>query len=65
MDTSGVSAALSGLASGQTAAAAGILVLKKALDAQAQNAAQLLAALPEPARASNPPGVGGQVDTFA
>ncbi|MCP5267552.1 MAG: YjfB family protein [Zoogloeaceae bacterium] len=39
------------------------LVLKKVLDIEAQNAAQLLQALPQP-QYNNPAGIGGSVDTF-
>ncbi|MCK6404707.1 MAG: YjfB family protein [Rhodocyclaceae bacterium] len=53
------------LSATQTAMAVEIAVLKKSLDLQAQNAAQLLEALPEPARYNNPPELGGAVDTYA
>jgi hypothetical protein len=53
------------LSATQTAMAVEIAVLKKSLDLQAQNAAQLLAALPEPARYNNPPELGAAVDTYA
>lgn len=65
MDLSAVASAASELASRQTGDAASTLVLKKALDIQAQNAAQLLAALPQPAPYNNPPHLGGSVDLFA
>lgn len=57
--------ATNSLSASQTAMAVEIAVLKKSLDLQAQNAAQLLAALPEPVRYNNPPGLGGSVDTYA
>lgn len=53
------------LSATQTAMAVEIAVLKKSLDLQAQNAAQLLEALPEPARYNNPPELGDAVDTYA
>lgn len=65
MDSSSIASAISGLASAQTGTAANIAVLKKALDIQAQNAMQLLEALPQAAPANNPPNLGQGVDTFA
>jgi hypothetical protein len=56
-----VSAALNS-ASGNEAVS--IAVLKKAIDLQAQGAAQLLQALPSPA-VNNPPHLGNRIDTFA
>jgi Putative motility protein len=44
-------------------AAVGIAVLKKAIDLQAQGAAQLLQTLPAPP-AGNPPHLGNHLDTF-
>lgn len=64
MDVGGVgnvSAALSQSSSGDAVA---ILVMKKAMEVQAQSAMQLIAAVPAPA-AVNPPGVGANVNTFA
>ena len=61
---SSVSAAASALSSAQTGDAVGTAVLKKALDLQAQSAAQLLDALPKPAQYNNPPNMGRSVDTF-
>jgi hypothetical protein len=54
----------SAAASGSTADAVNILVLKKALDIQAQGAMTLLQALPQPPLASQGP-VGTKVNTFA
>ncbi len=54
----------SAAASSSTADAVNILVLKKALDIQAQGAMTLLQALPQPALASQGP-VGTKVNTFA
>jgi len=48
----------------QAGDAVAVTVLRKALDIQAQNARQLLEALPQPA-ASNPPNLGNRVDVFA
>lgn len=62
MDSSSLASVVSGLAGAQSGSAAGTLVLKKALDLQAQNAQQLIAALPPP---NNPPNLGKGVDTFA
>lgn len=64
MDTSAVASAVSALASSRTGDAVGTLVLKKALEAQAQNAAQLIEALPQP-QYNRPPHLGGGVDVFA
>jgi hypothetical protein len=50
------------LSQAKTGDAVGTLVLKKALDMQAQNAAQLIAAIPQP---SNPPNLGNSVDVKA
>lgn len=65
MDSSSIAGAVSGLANAQLSSAIGIAVLKKVLDIQAQNAMQLLQALPQPVPASNPPNLGQGVDTFA
>ncbi len=60
---------LSAIGSSQASAgsvkeSADLLVLKKAIDLQAQNAQQLLEALPKP-QYNNPPNMGKSVDTFA
>ncbi len=47
-----------------TGDAVSIAVLKKSLDIQAQNAMQLLQALPSPST-NNPPNLGNSVNTFA
>lgn len=65
MDTSSIASLSSGLASAQNNTAVGIAVLKKMLDIQEQSAMQLIAALPQPQSASNPPNLGNGVDTFA
>lgn len=56
----GLSAVLS---QAQASDAAGIAVLKKAMDIQAQMATQLIQSLPQPA--SNPPNLGNNVDVKA
>lgn len=56
-----VSASLTGAADGGQAT--GVAVLRKALDAQAGSALQLLQALPPVA--SNPPHLGSTIDTRA
>lgn len=64
MDLSAVASAASTLSSQKTGDAVSTLVLKKALDVQQQNAAQLLQALPQP-QYNNPPNMGRGVDVFA
>ena len=56
MDIAGVSSLSSTLAQAKTGDAVGILVLKKAMDLQAQSAMQLIQAL------SNPPNLGNSID---
>jgi hypothetical protein len=51
-------------AQASTGDAIAITILRRALDLQAQSAAQLLAALPQPAPV-NPPNLGRRVDSFA
>ncbi|MBS1144712.1 MAG: hypothetical protein H6R14_2118 [Proteobacteria bacterium] len=60
MDVSSVGGLSSALSQAQTGDAVGMLVLKKAMDIQAQSAMQLLQALPPVA--SNPPNLGNSVD---
>lgn len=62
METGAIASAVAG---GQTGAAVGTAVLRKVLDLQEQNAAQLLAMLPQPASYNNPPNLGQSVNTFA
>jgi len=64
MDVSAVSNAAAALSSQPAGDAVGTLVLKKALDLQAQNAAQLIQSLPQP-QYNNPPNLGHAVDLFA
>lgn len=65
MDVS--SSALNSISSQMTGDAVGLSVLKKALSVQAQGAAALVNALPQPAKASAnlPPHLGQNVDTTA
>ena len=68
MNVNAASSALANTASaatpGSVQGAAAISVLKKSLDAQQNAAAQLIAALPQPALAAAG-GVGSQVNTYA
>jgi hypothetical protein len=50
---------------GGPAAAEDLAMLKISQDAAKQQAAQLLEALPPPARSPSPPGVGGKLDLTA
>lgn len=63
MDVSSTSSLSSVLAAANTGDAAGILVLKKAMDIQAQSAMQLLEGLPQPV--ANPSHLGNTVDVKA
>ena len=60
MDVSSVGGLSSALSQVQTGDAVSTAVLKKAIDIQAQNAMQLLEALPQVT--SNPPNLGNSVD---
>ncbi len=64
MDISSVGNVSSALSQASTGDAVAILVLKKAMDIQAQGAMQLIQALPQ-LPAINPPNLGNGVDTFA
>jgi len=59
MDVSSVGSLTTALSQSQVGDAVGITMLKKAMDLQAQTAAQLLQALPAP---SNPSHLGNSVD---
>ncbi|MGQ5523424.1 YjfB family protein [Chitinimonas sp. PSY-7] len=63
MDVSSIASAASNSAAAQTQAAVSVLMLRKALDIQSQNATTLLQALPQPA--SNPSHLGSVVDVYA
>lgn len=68
MDISGmgtVAAASGAMAQAQVGDAVGISVLKKAMDIQAQSAAQLIAAVAEVGPRNNPPHLGQSVDVSA
>ncbi|MGB4066044.1 MAG: YjfB family protein [Azonexus sp.] len=60
MDVSSVGSLTSAMSPVEIRDAANTAVLKKAMDIQAQNAAQLLEALPQVT--SNPPNLGNAVD---
>ncbi len=64
MDIANVAASVSAAQQTRTGDAVALSVLRKSLDIQAQNAQQLIAALPEPAP-SSPPHLGNSVNTFA
>ncbi|MDD2742456.1 MAG: YjfB family protein [Rhodocyclaceae bacterium] len=63
MDIANISSLSTALSQAKSGDAVGTLVLKKALDIQAQSAAQLIQALPQ--AASNPPNLGNSVDVKA
>lgn len=60
MDIAAVGNMSSALSQARTGDAVAVLVMKKAMDIQAQTALQLLQALPQ--AASNPPNLGNSVD---
>lgn len=62
MDISSVAGLTSALSQAQTGDAVSTLVLRKALDLQAQSARQLLPAMPQ---AANPPHLGKRIDLMA
>ena len=64
MDISAVALAATEMNQSGTANAVQLAVLKKAMDIQAQAALELIQAV-SPAKTSNPPNLGNQVDTFA
>lgn len=63
MDVSSIGSASTALSQAQTGDAVATLVMKKAIDIQAQSALQLLQALPQVA--SNPPNLGNSIDVKA
>jgi hypothetical protein len=63
MDVGSIGSLSTALGEAKTGDAVAILVMKKALDVQAQTALQLLQAVPQPA--SNPPNLGNGVDVRA
>jgi hypothetical protein len=60
MDVSAIASMATQLKQGETAQAVQFAVLKKAMEVEEASAMQLLQTLP-----SNPPNLGGGVDTFA
>ena len=60
MEVSSLASLSAALSQSQVGDAVGITMLKKAMDLQAETAAQLLQALPSPA--SNPPHLGNSID---
>ncbi|QDQ25701.1 putative motility protein [Chitinimonas arctica] len=62
MDVSSIASTASDMAAVQTANTAAIMVLRKSMDIQQQNAMTLLQALPQP---SNPPNLGNRIDVRA
>lgn len=63
MDVGSISSLSTALSQARTGDAVAVLVMKKAMDVQAQSALQLLQALPQPA--SNPANLGNSVDVRA
>jgi hypothetical protein len=63
MDVSSIGSASAALSQAQTGDAVATLVMKKAMDIQAQSALQLLQALPQVA--NNPPNLGNSIDVRA
>ena len=64
MDISSVANASAALSQANTGAALAVMVLKKAIDIQAQGALQLIQALPQ-SKANNPPNLGKNINVFA
>ena len=64
MDIGSVGSISSALAQASASDAVALAVLKKANEAQAQTAAQLIQAVPQPATGGTP-GLGESVNTFA
>jgi len=65
MDISGIASAGSAMAQAQTGDAVAILVMKKALEMQAQGALQLVQAAAQSGAANNPAHLGQNVDIRA
>jgi hypothetical protein len=65
MDVSSIGSLSSALSQANTGDAVSTLVLKKAMDIQAQSAMQLLAALPAIPSTNNPPNLGNAIDITA
>lgn len=63
-NVSSIASAATQMGQAKTDDAISVAVLKKAMDIQAQGAAQLIQALPQPT-SNNPPNLGNKVNTFA
>lgn len=65
MDVTGIASMATQFSDAKTADQIQVTVLKKALDAQAESAAQLIQALPQPASVNQPAHLGQNVNTSA
>lgn len=65
MNTSSIASVASQMAATEQADAVNTAMLRKALDMQAQQATQLLEAIPETPQYNNPPNLGNNVDVRA
>ncbi len=63
MDISSIGSVPAAAAQASTGDAVALSVLRKSMDVQAQTAAQLISALPQPT--NNPANLGNKVDAFA
>ena len=63
-NVSSIASVATQMSQARTDDAVAVAVLRKAMDIQAQGAAQLLEALPQPA-SNNPPNLGNNVNAFA
>lgn len=64
MDATGIAAAVGGMSQTQAASTAQLLVLKKALQIESENALQLLQSVTQGGY-NNPPNLGNRIDTYA
>ena len=64
MDISGIAALATGMSQARTADAVQLMVLKKAMDIEAQSGLQLIQAASN-VIPSNPPNLGNRIDTIA
>jgi len=64
MDISGIAALATGMSQARTADAVQLMVLKKAMDIEAQSGLQLILAASNVVP-SNPPNLGNRIDTIA
>ena len=58
-------ASVSAMASANQSSALAVLMLRKTLELQAQNAAELIQTIPQATPSSNPPNLGNVVDVMA